>query len=391
MRENMASGGIGAPLSGAQVGAILFAGVAGILFAGVGPYLLGGLEAAGRISPGQLGQAGTAELLTMGIAAGLTGPIWGLHRLRLLTLICGLSMATLNIASIWTDGWTIILVRGANGIPSGALIWLMTAMIVRSARPERWAAIYLTAQGLAQGLIVVALGALGDGPTGLAIGFGSLGAIGIATCAAAVLMPMALAPLPVDPDQPIGRPSVRGLVALAAGFAFNAGILAVWIYVDPLSRQAGHPIGTASLAFSFSLFAQVAGGTVATFTAERLSTTLALIVSLLGLAAAMAAMGTLPSATLFLIIATVFGFIWMFSSPFYTPLVIAADPTRRSAAYGSGVAILGCSAGPFLASLVVSDSDVRSSISLGLALLAVSLAIVVGLALKKANKLVTDA
>src|SRR5204862_131615 len=81
--------------------ATLFAGVAGIMFAGVGPLLLGALEHAGRLSAAQIGQAGTVELLTMGLAAGLTGALVGAQRLRLLTILCGALMALLNAATIY--------------------------------------------------------------------------------------------------------------------------------------------------------------------------------------------------------------------------------------------------------------------------------------------------
>lgn len=369
-------GWIGARPGAAQIGAILFAGVAGILFAGVGPLLLGGLEASGRISPAQLGQAGTAELLAMGIAAGLTGPLWGLKRLRLLTILCGLTMAALNLASIMVDGWSVVAIRGLNGIPSGALIWLMTAMIVRSSRPDRWAAIYLTVQTLAQAVIVFALGALVAGPAGVSAGFAVLATIGVATALSGLLVPAALSTLPTSPDEPKGRPSGRGLLALAAAFAFNAGILAVWIYVEPLSRQAGHPAGTAGLALALSLGAQVLGGLVATLIAGRVPTAPVLVVSLIGMAAAMVVLAALPGVAVFLSVSAMFGFLWMFASPFFTPLVIDADPTRRAAMFGSGAALLGCSAGPFLASLFVGEADVRQCLTLGIGLLGTSLVIV---------------
>ena len=377
MASDPEHGWIGPRLGSGQVAAILFVGVAGILFAGVGPLLLGGLEAAGRISPAQLGQAGTAELLAMGVAAGVTGPLWGLRRLKLLALVCGLAMAALNALSIVADGWAVVAVRGVNGFPSGALIWLVTAMIVRSSRPERWAAIYLTVQTLAQAIIVAALGALVEGPAGTGVGFGVLAAIGVVTALVALAVPGSLAVLPVDPDQPSGRPSLRGLVALGAAFAFNAGILAVWIYVEPLSRQAGHPAGTAGLAMSLSLAAQVAGGLIATIGAGRLPTAPTLVVSLLGMAGAMAVLAALPGVTVFLTVSALFGFLWMFASPFYTPLVIHADPTRRAAMFGSGAALLGCAAGPFLASLLVGESDVRQCLTLGIGLLGISLVIVI--------------
>ncbi len=303
-------GWTGQRLSGAQTGAILFVGVAGILFAGVGPLLLGDLQAIGRISAAQLGLAGMAELLMMGIAAGATGPLYGLRNLRLLAIVSGLAMAMCNCLSIYAQGWEVVLVRGLNGIPSGALIWLMTAMIVRSATPERWAAIYLTVQTLAQAAIVAALNSVVGG-SAITTGFAVLAAIGLGTAAVGPLVPNWLATLPVDPEQPNGKPSPRGLIALAGTFAFNAAILAV---------SAG------------------------------------------------------------------IGFFWMFGSPFFTPLVIEADPTRRAAMFGSGAALLGCAAGPLIASLLVSDSDVRASLILGVVLIGAAMTVVVGLSLVRSRR-----
>ena len=52
-----AAGWIGPAPTAVQQFAAVFVGVVGIMFAGVGPLLLGGLEAAGRLSAAQLGQA----------------------------------------------------------------------------------------------------------------------------------------------------------------------------------------------------------------------------------------------------------------------------------------------------------------------------------------------
>ena len=76
----------------AQQVAVFFVGIVGVMFAGVGPLLLGGLQASGRLTAAQLGQAGTVELLAMGFAAALAGPLFGARRLRLIAVVCGLAM-----------------------------------------------------------------------------------------------------------------------------------------------------------------------------------------------------------------------------------------------------------------------------------------------------------
>lgn len=382
---------LGPPPSGAERAATLFVGVAGIMIAGVGPLLLGALERSGRLSAAQIGQAGTIELLTMGLAAGLTGLLVGVRRLRSLTIVCGVLMALLNTATMGCDGWTLVMIRGLIGLPSGALIWLMTAMIVRAPRPEKWSAIYLTVQTLAQFIVVAAVGPWLVRPYGPNGGFAVLAILGILTALAGFVVPRSFSPLPVAADTPRGLPSARGLVALAAAFAYNAAILAVWIYVEPLSRQAGHPVGTADLALSLSLGAQVAGGSLVTFLAGRMPWLPALIGSQTVMAGLMVLFFSLPGVGTFLAASALFGGFWIFSSPLLTPLVIEADPTRRAAAMGSGAALLGCSSGPFLASLTVSDLDVRGSAVLGCGLMAVAMVIVVAIHLTRRRVVLTPA
>lgn len=376
-------GWLGPPLSRTEMAAVLFAGIAGIMFAGVGPLLLGALERTGRLTASQIGQAGMIELLTMGLAAGLTGTVAGIRHLRLLTLTSGLAIALLDAATLLSNGWVLVALRGLAGIPSGALIWLMTAMIVRVPHPERWSAIYLTTQALAQFLVVTALGAwimLPFGPNG---GFLVLAAIGLAAALAALAVPRAFAPLPVSDEGDSGLLSLRGLVALCAAFCFNAGILSVWIYIEPLSRQAGHPPETAALAMSLSLAAQLAGGGLATLLAGRVRWLAALVLSQLAMMMLMFLFARLPGAGMFLVASVLFGGLWMFSAPMLTPLAIEADPTRRAAVLGSGAALLGCSTGPLVASFVVTDGDVRGSALLGCGMMALAIATVVSLHLTR--------
>lgn len=370
------AGWLGPSLSAREIGATLLAGVAGVMFAGVGPLLLGALNHDGRLSASQMGQAGTVELLTMGLAAGLTGALVGNRSLRALTIACGLLMAVLDALTMRFSGGTLVVLRAFAGLPAGALIWMMTAMIVRTPRPERWAAIYLTAQTLAQFVTVATLGPLVIRPYGADGGFMALAAIGLVTALAGLLVPRGFEPLPVTPDEPSGMPAPLGLVALAAAFCFNAAILAVWIYVEPLSRQSGHPAGTADAALSLSLAAQFVGGTLATLLAGKMRWLPALIASQAAMAAIMLLFMRLPGAGLFLAASALFGGLWMFSAPLLTPLVIEADPTRRAAVLGSGAALLGCSAGPLLASLAVSDADVRGCALLGSGLMAAAIMIV---------------
>ena len=375
---------IGAPPTLIQQLAVFCVGVVGVMFAGVGPLLLGGLQAAGRLSAAQLGQAGTVELLTMGVAAALTGPLLGRGRLRLLAVLCGLLMAGLNLATTRVSGDMLTLVRGLNGLPSGALIWMTTALIVRSPRPERWSGLYLTVQTLAQLGVVAGVSAFVLGPLGVDGGFLCLAGLGAVCAAVGLAVPRAYSALPDTHEGPKkGLPGPRGWLALAAAFCFQAFILAVWIYMEPLSRQSGHPAGTAGVAISLSLGAQVAGGAAATVVAGRLPWFWALIGAITGAVGLLGLFAIMPGAPAFLAASAAFGFLWLFAAPYLTPMAIEADPSRRAASLGSGAALLGCSAGPFLASLVVSDADVRGCLALGAGLAAVTMGIIAGLHLSR--------
>jgi hypothetical protein len=319
----------------------------------------------------------------MGVGAAVVGPLFGARRLRLAAVSCGLLLAVLDLATTRTSGDLLILVRALAGLPAGAMIWLITGMIVRSPRPERWAGLYLTIQTLAQLGVVTAIGAFVVGPFGPDGGFVVLAVLTVSAAVVGLAVPSAYAPLVQAEDNPKGLPSPRGWVALAAVFCFQAFILAVWIYAEPLSRQAGHSASVASAAFAVSLAAQVAGGATATALAGRLSWFWSLAVAVVLAAGALFVMVSLPSAFVFLAASAVFGFVWLFASPFLTPMAIEADPSRRAALLGPGASLLGCGAGPLLASFLVSGADVRPAVWLGVGLAAATLAIISGLHLTK--------
>ena len=358
-------------------------GLVGILFPGVGPLLLGGMEAAGRLTAAQIGQAGMAELVAMGVGAAVVGPLFGERRLRLAAVSCGLLLAALDLVTTRASGDLMTLVRALAGLPSGGMIWLITGMIVRSPRPERWAGLYLTIQTLLQLGVVAGIGAFVVGPFGPDGGFVVLAVLTLSAAVAGLAVPRAYAPLAQAADNPKGLPSVRGWIALAAVLCFQAFILAVWIYAEPLSRQAGHATTVAGTAFAVSLAAQVFGGSAATALSGRLSWFWSLTAAVLVAIGALVVMASLPSAPVFLAACGVFGFVWLFASPFLTPLTIEADPSRRAALLVPGVGLLGCGAGPLLASFLVNDTDVRAAVWLGVILAVATLAIIAGLQLTR--------
>jgi MFS family permease len=147
------------------------------------------------------------------------------------------------------------------------------------------------------------------------------------------------------------------------------------VYAEPLSRQAGHAPTVAGVAVSLSLAFQVLGGVVATVLAGRVRWFPALMLCAVIYVGCLLAFAALPSESLYLATSSVFGFLWMFSLPFFVPMVIAADPTRRAALLVGGAELAGGSLGPLFASFVVTDVDVRGSLGFGAFALVVTIAI----------------
>ena len=368
------SGWIGERPLPMQLGAILVVGVGGILIAGLQPLLLGTLAQEGRITAAQLGHAATAELLMMGAASAYAGARWKPERLRAIGVISALLLAVLNVSTVWVSGEAVTLIRALAGVPSGVMIWITIAMIARSPTPERWSGIYLTLQTLAQFVTAAALTVWVMQYSGANGGFLALAVLCCIAAAAAMLLPNRFAPL-VASSTGSNLPSTRGLVALAATFLWMAFIVGVWVYAEPLSRQARHGPSVAGIAVSVSLACQVLGGAAATLLAGKLRWFPTLVTCAVLNVGCLLAFAALPGESLFLVISGIFGFLWLFTLPFLVPMVIAADPTRRAAVLVGGAELLGGSLGPLLVSFLVTDTDARGAIAFGALALAVALVI----------------
>ena len=93
---------------------------------------------------------------------------------------------------------------------------------------------------------------------------------------------------------------------------------------------------------------------------------------------------------MFLVLSGAFGFLWMFVLPFLVPMIIEADPTRRAAVLIGGAQVLGCSFGPFVASMMVTEIDARAAISFGGACMIVAVLIAFGLHQIRPKKVVLE-
>lgn len=353
-----------APGRGA-IAASLGVGVYAMLIAGVAPVLLGALMAEHRLSEMQLGLAGTVEMLAMGVAAGVSGPL--MHRLsvRPVAILSSIAVAAVNVGTLFSAGTGTILLRALAGVPSGILVGLITALIVRSPTPERWSGVYLTVQGVSQLMVATAIALFvlpGQGANG---GFLWLAALGLLSAAVGMAVPRRFAPLAHGADvTPGGMPSPRGWMALLASFLLISGLLGVFIYMEPLARDAGLSPTMAGMSVAAALAGQVIGGGVATAVAGHVRWPAPLLGSTLLLLFITGWMMQPSSPALFMVKTAAFGFLWMFASPFFTSMTVDVEPARRAATLGSGALLLGCGTGPLCASWATTEFGMRGSLVL---------------------------
>ncbi|MEZ5938235.1 MAG: hypothetical protein R3C52_08440 [Hyphomonadaceae bacterium] len=226
--------------------------------------------------------------------------------LKAIAIVVCLALAAIDLATPYASGMNVVLIRGAAGLPSGVLMWITMCLIARSPRPERWSGIYLTVQTLAQLVLAALIAAFVIERFGAGGGFSVLAATALAGVPIALLLPGNFAPL--DHKREAGASGVRGWIALLAAFLYTAFTIGVWVYFEPLSRQAGHAEGIAGVAVSISLACQVAGGLAATLLAGKIDWKLALIVSSIINGAAIVWLYMLPGPTTYLVLSGVFGF-----------------------------------------------------------------------------------
>jgi len=376
MNKGQSGNWIGPRPTALQIAAIVFVGTIGILIPGLQPIVLGALLTQQHITLSQLGVIASAELLCMGAAAALGAALLPSRRLRAIGIAASLVLALGNYLTPLAAGGSITGLRAVTGAAGGLLIWVTASMIARSAAPQRWAGIYLSVQTLVQFLFAAAMTAWIEPGRAVHGDFRMLAIAGLGSAAASFALPAEFQIL----QKPSAKgsfvmPPARGLAALASTFLVLMFIVSIWVYYDPIARQAGLSSHISDTAVYVSLAFQVLGGTFATLFAGRLQWFPVFVICAAVDFVMVALLGAQPSALLFLIDAAVFGFIWLFILPFLVPMIIEADPTRRSAVLFSGVGLLGSSLGPTMAGLIVSPDNTQGALWFGAACLLAGLAI----------------
>lgn len=205
-------------------------------------------------------------------------------------------------------------------------------------------------------------------PLTLMVTYGANGGfIGMALTAAVALfaagaLPSAMADLPAaDKPRLAVLVSPSSILILASVFLIAAFSIGLFVYLAPLSLQAGLSSGQMGLVISIVLGSSILGSAAAALI-PKLPYYPIFVACVVANALVLAVLWTLPGFAAICAAAAVFGFMWLFFMPYQLPMAVEVDPTRQIAVVLGGAQLLGGGAGPFLCSFFVTDADARGSL-----------------------------
>ena len=351
-----------------------------LLIVGVAPTLLGALVDEHRISPTGLGVTAMLELFSMGVTTGIAGAFLKPERLRAIGAGASVTLAAVNLSTMHASNEVVYLMRAIAGVPEGLLLWITIGMIARTVTPERWAAVFFSARVLSEMTLAFLYARTIIPSFGADGGFAAMALACLFGLPASMLAPSRYGPL-TQATGVTGRLPVRGLIALAATVVFVAANGAVAVYLQPLAHRAGLSADVARTAVWASLGAQILGGATSAFLAGKVRYLPIFAVTTVTFLAVWLTFGLSPPAWLFIAANCVSGIIALLVGPFMVPMIIEADPTRRSAMQSAGAQLFGGAAGPLIAALAIGNHDVHGVLWLGAGLLLAGFAIVAWLSL----------
>lgn len=324
------------------------------------PILLGAMLDAGRLSVETMGRAATAEMV--GMAAAITmAALWlaptGLRRLAGLALGAA---AVANLLTPFASGAAILACRGVTGAASGLVLWVLIGLIGRLESPARIFAFYVTGQSvltLALSTLLTSVVVPRFGPLG---GYGLLLAIDLLLIVLAV--PRIARAYAIEGETRVrGLPPLRGQVMLLSVALMLAGIMAFWVYAVPMLRWLGLDEAAIRFALPLAIACQIAGGLFSSLMADRIRPSFACIGGGLLAIGAMALVCLAPSLATAAIGLGLFSACWMAVPAFQMPLLIAVDPSLRSALLIGSAQLGGLAVGPGLAAAFIAGGGMAGA------------------------------
>ena len=362
-----------------QTIAALTLGSVALMILGLQPLLLGELVAHGSISLGGVGVVAMGEIIALGVGVIVANTLLSPARLPGITMAAAVLLAVLDLVTTRLNGDVeFLVVRALAGLVAGVLVWVTTSVIVRTAAPDRLAAVYLVSQSLSQAAVAAFLATVIVPGAGWPGGFAVLAALSGAVIFLAPALRPGLTTL-TSSESSLPPRSAATVVTFGVILAQMGAIGALWAYLDPLGRGIGLTGTQVGTLISAVLVLQVAGGSTAAWVVRRLGAPDVLMGASVVLVSLALGLHGRPAALLFCTLCGLFGFVWLFLMPFQVRLAFAADPAGRVAVLVPALQLLGSAFGPLLSSLFfVTDDDARPVplVCAGLALVALCLLVV---------------
>ena len=342
-----------------EVAAALTLGCVALMMLGLQPVLLGELVTQQRISLEGVGVIAMGEIFALGIGVILVEKWLPLGYLRQTTALASVLLAGVNLLTPLAHGdLACALLRITAGLLAAGLFGITAMVIVRSAKPDRVAGVFLTLQTLAQAVVALLLARWLMPYVGWQMGFVALAMLS--------LLPLPLLrwlPVRLGVHEEAIQPSVvssRGFLALLVPFAHLCAVGTLWAYMEPLGQAAGFSASHAQVLVALVLVMQLVGGSMASAVVRwwRAPTVLAAGAGLFA-AIGLAIHGLAAGETMaFAVLAGIFGFGWLFLMPFHIRLAFDVDPQGRVAMLVPAAQLLGSAFGPLTASFSIRGDDV---------------------------------
>jgi NADP-dependent 3-hydroxy acid dehydrogenase YdfG len=349
------------PITSGNIGVALFIGSVALLMLGLQPILLGELVDKHLITMEGVGLVAMGEIVALGLGVALGDALLPVSRYRLIAVAAALLATVFDAATLFaTNDGEFLAIRALAGVTTGVMLWTATAIIVRTRTPDRLAAIFMTVQTVTQMGVAMLLARFAVPHGGWQGGFQVLAAIVLFTALPALWLPRRLTPLaPVSGNVEKVTWSMARLLPLAIAFLQMAALGSLWAYLEPVALRVGFDAQGAQSLVSDVLFMQVLGGVTAVWLIRRFHVVFTLGLGSAVLAAVAGSIYLLPAGATskFSLLCAVFGFTWLFLTPFHIGLALRADGRGRVAMLIPAAQLVGSAFGPLVASFVVGTGN----------------------------------
>lgn len=350
------------PVTARTLATSIVIGSCALLVLGVQPVLLGAMVQEGRIAEAQVGNLVTIEMLAivLGSLAGIA--LLRRMRARIVIGVAGLVLAAVNLAVTGQSGFAILSsFRAIAGLSEGVLVASALVAISRVERVERASAVFLAVQTLLQAIVAAVLPFIVAGSSRTDTALMVLAIAGAMAATATLSLPQHLHPTAADSER--GALTLTSLTALCGAGLFLGAIVSLWSYFGLWLTLSGYPATFEGTAVSVCLVAQVVGALTAAHFGERLPNRQTIFVCALtgGLLVALFFVAR-GNATAILAVSGAFGFVWLFTLPFFAGWLIDIDPGRRAVLYLTAFQLGGAALLPSIAGIAVGSSTVDAAL-----------------------------